>query len=212
MLAAPTAAASGANPTITCRAHRNTFDVVILTCLLLGEIVNRNAQAGGDVVDVRVLRVFRFLRALRVLRAAKVLPQLALVMETLLRSASAVGYIAGFMLLIAYIFGVIGVTIFKHNDPFHFGTLDRALVSLFRIVTLEDWTDIMYFNAYGCEGWGDYNRVIAHNGTTVVAEIMPPCQHEAFSFMGVMYFLVYILISSFLVLNLFIGVIVRESM
>ena len=118
-------------------ATRNTFDVIILSSMVVGEIIKLSGQDG--VIDVRVLRIFRFLRALRVLRAAKMLPQLALVMETLLRSASAVGYIAGFMLLIAYIFAVIGVTIFKHNDPFHFGTLDRALVSLFRVVTLEDW-------------------------------------------------------------------------
>ena len=72
-------------------------------------------------------------------------------------------------------------------------------------------TDIMYFNSYGCEGWADYSRVIQHNGTSVVAETTPPCRHESFSFASVMYFLIYILISAFLVLNLFIGVIVSES-
>jgi hypothetical protein len=36
--------------------------------------------------------------------------------------------------MIAYVFAVIGVTIFKKNDPFHFGSLDRALLSLFRSV------------------------------------------------------------------------------
>jgi hypothetical protein len=34
--------------------------------------------------------------------------------------------------------------------------------SLWRIATLEDWTDIMYFNQYGCEGWGDYAGAVRY--------------------------------------------------
>eukprot|EP01052_Picozoa_sp_SAG31_P036492 SAG31_NODE_4563_length_3135_cov_6.260359_3_plen_51_part_00 len=44
-----------------------------------------------------------------------------------------------------YIFAILGVTLFGKNDPFHFGSLGKAMLSLFRIATLEDWTDIMYF-------------------------------------------------------------------
>ena len=69
--------------------------------------------------------------------------KLTLVMETLVRSASSVGYIGAFMTLVSYIFAIIGVTIFGTNDPFHFGDLSKGMVSLFRIATCEDWTDIM---------------------------------------------------------------------
>jgi hypothetical protein len=69
--------------------------------------------------------------------------------------------------------------------------------SLWRIATLEDWTDIMYFNQYGCEGWGDYP------GATGGSE----CEHEAFGLIAVFYFSAFVLMSAFLLLNLFIGVI-----
>ena len=55
----------------------------------------------------------------------------------------------------------------------------------------------MYFNQYGCEGWGDYGGA---TGET-------PCEHEAFGLIAVAYFSLFVLMSSFLLLNLFIGVI-----
>jgi hypothetical protein len=57
--------------------------------------------------------------------------------------------------------------------------------------------DIMYFNQYGCDGWGDYA------GATGGSD----CQHEAFGMIAVTYFSLFVLTSSFLLLNLFIGVI-----
>ena len=83
------------------------------------------------------------------LRAAKVLPKLTLVLETLIRSASSVMYIAMFLMLVMYIFAIVGVSIFNKNDPWHFGDLGTGMLSLWRISTLEDWTDIMYFNQFG---------------------------------------------------------------
>ncbi len=71
------------------------------------------------------------------------------------------------------------------------------MLALWRIATLEDWTDIMYFNQHGCEGWGDYA------GATGGSE----CEHEAFGWIAVFYFSSFVLLSSFLMLNLFIGVI-----
>ena len=35
-------------------------------------------------------------------------------------------------------------------DPFHFRSIPISMLSLFRASTLEDWTDIMYINIYGC--------------------------------------------------------------
>ena len=41
--------------------------------------------------------------------------------------------------------------LFKVNDPWHFGSLHVAMLSLFRASTLEDWTDLMYINILGCD-------------------------------------------------------------
>ena len=39
----------------------------------------------------------------------------------------------------------------QDNDPWHFKNLGVAFVTLFRVATLEDWTDVMYINMYGCD-------------------------------------------------------------
>ena len=119
---------------------------------------------------LRCLRILRLVRSLRILRAAKILPKLMLVLETLIASITSVGYIVLFMLLTSYIFAIVAVTLFGKNDPFHFGDLGSAMLSLFRIATQEDWTDIMYFNMYGCDGWGDYSGAVAVGSDDCVPE------------------------------------------
>ena len=50
----------------------------------------------------------------------------------------------------------MAVFLYAENDPIHFRNLQTSILSLFRIVTLEDWTDVMYINMYGSENYG-YN-------------------------------------------------------
>lgn len=59
------------------------------------------------------VRLVRLLRAFRLLKATRVLPKLGLVVETLITSSSSVLYIAMFLVLIAYIFAIIGVSTFR---------------------------------------------------------------------------------------------------
>ena len=48
----------------------------------------------------------------------------------------------------------LGTFLFRENDPIHFESLHISLLSLFRVATLEDWTDIMYTAIYGCQNYG----------------------------------------------------------
>ena len=123
----------------------NAFDIVVQVALM---VLTPMTADGTGVGAVRVLRILRLLRALRVLRAARVFPQLTLVLETLIRSTWSVFYILLFLMLIAYIFAIVGVTVFGANDPFYFGTLGRGMTTLFRVATGEGWTRIMYFQLY----------------------------------------------------------------
>ena len=68
------------------------FDSVVLVALLV-----LTPMGEGEVAAVRILRIAR---AVRVLRAAKMAPKLTLVLETLIRSAGSVGYIAVFLMLV----------------------------------------------------------------------------------------------------------------
>ena len=40
------------------------------------------------------------------------------------------------------------------NDPWHFKDLHTAFITLFRMSTFEDWTDVMYINQHGCNKYG----------------------------------------------------------
>ena len=63
-----------------------------------------------------------------------------------------------------------GVRVVLPDDPFHFGDLGSAMLTLFRIATQEDWTDIMYFNMFGCDKWGDYMSDVAESTTDCIPE------------------------------------------
>ena len=88
--------------------------------------------------------VARLLRLLRVMRLISAIPELRLIVSTLLRSLPSMGHVVLLMSIVFYIYGVAGYHIFHDHDPVHWGTLGLALLTLFRIVTLEDWTDVMY--------------------------------------------------------------------
>lgn len=119
--------------------------------------------------------------------------------NTLLKSIPSIGYIGILLSVIFYIYATMGVFLFRYNDPVHFGNLQLSLLSLFRIVTLEDWTDIMYINMYGCDHaiWGYGAQAGCTNPT-------------AFGFGAVLYFVSFVLMGTMIVLNLFIGVIMNS--
>lgn len=143
--------------------------------------------------------VFRLARVMRVFRIIRTIPKLQLLVNVLLKSIPSIGYIAILLSVIFYIYATMGVFLFKYNDPVHFGNLQLSLLSLFRIVTLEDWTDILYINMYGCDHpiWG-YSY---ESGCTTP---------YAMGGLAVAFFVSFVLIGTMIVLNLFIGVIMNS--
>ena len=105
----------------------NCFDFIIVVACFL-------PFGSGSVA---ILRLFRLLRVLRLVTA---IPRLQLLVEALLKSLPSMGYVCLLMFLLFYIYAVLGVILFGQNDPVHFGDLWLSLLSLFRVVTLEDWT------------------------------------------------------------------------
>ena len=86
----------------------------------------------------------RLARLLRVLRLISAIPELRLIVATLMKSIPSMGNIMLLMGVIFYIYAVAGQQLFHEHDPKHWGNLGISLLTLFRIVTLEDWTDVMY--------------------------------------------------------------------
>jgi voltage-gated sodium channel len=126
---------------------------------------------GGEFAVLRTLRV------LRVLRLISMIPSMRRVVSALLTSLSGVAAVASIMLVIFYVFSVIATTLFAAIEPKYFGTLGHTMLTLFQIMTLEDWANIA----------------------------RPVMEHYPYAWM---FFVSYILVSTFVIMNLFIGVMV----
>ncbi len=109
----------------------NVFDFTIVVLSLI--------PASGDLAMLA-----RLARLLRVLRLISMIPELRLIVTTLIRSIPSMGNIMLLMSVIFYIYAVAGYHLFHVHDSQHWGSLGLAMLTLFRIVTLEDWTDVMY--------------------------------------------------------------------
>lgn len=96
--------------------------------------------------------VARLVRILRVLRLISAVPQLRLIVATLVRSIPSMGHVVLLMSIIFYIYAVTGFHLFAEDDPEHWGTLGAALLTLFQMVTLEGWVDVMDV-AMDANGW-----------------------------------------------------------
>ncbi len=109
----------------------NCFDfTVVVLCLI---------PASGSFATLA-----RLVRLLRVVRLISVFPELRLIVDTLIRTVPSMAHVALLMGLIFFIYGVAGYHLFHDIDPEHWRNLPVSLLTLFRIVTLEDWTDVMY--------------------------------------------------------------------
>ena len=146
-------------------------------------------------VNAQYVAVLRLARLLRVLKLVRALPKLQILVSALLKSIPSMGYVALLLGLLFYVYSVAAVFLFGPNDPIHFEDLPIAMLSLFRVVTGEDWTDVMYINMFGCANYGyDGNEHLC-------------TASQGYPVFGAMFFVSFMLLGAMVILNLFIGVI-----
>jgi len=110
----------------------NIFDFIIVTASLLP------IEGNDSVLLARLLRIFR------VLRLISVIPELRILISALLKALPRMGYIVLLMFIIFYIYAALGSFMFEHINTQLWGNISIAMLTLFRIATFEDWTDVMY--------------------------------------------------------------------
>jgi voltage-gated sodium channel len=148
-------------------------------------------------VGAQYVTVLRLARLLRVLRLVHALPKLQLLVSALLKSIPSMAYVTMLLGLLFYVYGVAGTFLFAGNDPVHFGSLPVSLLTLFRVVTMEGWTDLLYTQMYGCDRFG-------YTDTPALCT-----QPSAMPLVSVFFFCTFILLGTMIILNLFIGVIMN---
>ncbi|MFN2469866.1 MAG: ion transporter [Gaiellaceae bacterium] len=123
--------------------------------------------------------VLRLARLARVVRIFRVLPELRILLLAIGRSLPPLGSMAMLVTVILFVYGMIGWSLFGEQDPKHWGDIDEAMLTLFVMLTLED------FPRYVERG----------------REVEP---------WSVVYFISFVLVAAFIVLNVLIGVVLNS--
>jgi len=158
---------------------------------------------GGGTSGLGALKLLRLLRLFRIMRVVKKFPELTVIVNALLVGMESIGFIALILFVVFYMFAIGGMMLFASNDEWHFGRLHRALLTLFRIATFEDWTDVMYINVYGCARWG-YND----DGSQPNPHACTNTEYgQDAKVYAAFYFIIFVFLGSLVLLTLFVGVV-----
>jgi voltage-gated sodium channel len=110
----------------------NIFDTLIVVISLI------------PIEDSEMALVGRLVRIFRVLRMVSIIPELRLLLNSLLAAMPQLGYVLMMMFIIFYIYAAVGSTFFAVINPELWGDIAISMLTLFRVMTFEDWTDVMY--------------------------------------------------------------------
>ncbi len=174
----------------------NTLDRVALTIFVIEIALKLVAHGprffrnGWNVFDFIIVacalvpdnQAFAALRALRILRAMRLLsvvPRMRAVVEGLLGAVPGMGAIVAVLALMFYVASVMATKMYGEAFPDLFGSVGASMFTLFQVMTLEGWSD------------------------GIVRPVM--LEHP----WAWLFFIPFIIVTSFAVLNLFIGLIVN---
>ncbi|GMM69071.1 hypothetical protein MTsDn1_23660 [Alteromonas sp. MTD1] len=94
--------------------------------------------------DTELALIARLVRVFRVLRMISIIPELRILLVSLVKALPQLGYVMLLMFIIFYIYAAVGSTLFEAINPVLWGDITISMLTLFRIMTFEDWTDVMY--------------------------------------------------------------------
>ena len=110
----------------------NVFDFVIVASSLI------------PIDESQMVLLARLLRIFRVLRLISIIPELRILMNALVKAIPRIGYVALLMFIIFYVYAAFGSFFFEQINPVLWGDITISMLTLFRVATFEDWTDVMY--------------------------------------------------------------------
>lgn len=110
----------------------NVFDTLVVVVSLI------------PVQDSEMALLARLVRVFRVLRMVSIIPELRLLINSLLKALPQLGYVVLLLFIIFYIYAAIGSFLFNEINPFLWGNIAISMLTLFRVMTFEDWTDVQY--------------------------------------------------------------------
>jgi voltage-gated sodium channel len=124
-------AAYGRRPQDFFREGWNVFDFVVITAAFVPGL-----RANSTLL--------RLVRLLRVVRIVSVLPELRVLIRGMLASLPPIGSMGVLAVLLIYVYGMLGWILFGDDDPERWGDIGQAMLTLFTVLTLEGWNDVLY--------------------------------------------------------------------
>ena len=113
----------------------NVFDFLVTTTLIGGIVVYPAAATfAALIVVVRLLRLLQNLTTVKAMR---------LILTTMFRAIPDMAHVLVLLCIIIYLYALSGHGLLKEHDPERWGTLGDAILSLFQVVTLDGWSEIM---------------------------------------------------------------------
>ncbi|MGM7317754.1 ion transporter [Idiomarina sp. ST10R2A5] len=110
----------------------NVFDTLVVLVSLI------------PINDSELALLARLVRIFRVLRMISIIPELRTLINSLLKALPQMGYVVLLMFIIFYIYAAVGSYLFADINPFLWDNIATSMLTLFRVMTFEDWTDIQY--------------------------------------------------------------------
>jgi len=110
----------------------NVFDFIIVVASII-PVENSEAAMLG-----RLLRIFR------VLRLVSIIPELRVLLAAFVTAIPRMGYVSLLMFIFFYIYAAMGSIFFANINPVLWDNISISMLTLFRVATFEDWTDVMY--------------------------------------------------------------------
>lgn len=107
------------------------FGIIVMSLPIWG-----SALGGGNIAILRMLRL------MRIMKLVKRIPQLYMIVMGLIGGLKSIGYILLLLFLVFYLYAISGMYAWKDNDAFHFRSVPIAMVTLFRMSTLENWSNV----------------------------------------------------------------------
>jgi len=110
----------------------NVFDTLIVAISLI------------PIEDSEMVLLARLVRIFRVLRLISIIPELRILISALIKALPPMGYVLLLMFIMFYIYAAVGSLLFDDINNVLWGDIAVSMLTLFRVVTFEDWTDVMY--------------------------------------------------------------------
>lgn len=133
------------------------FFLIEISIRFIGEPIKKNFfKSGWNIFDSIIVLVslvpipnnssfllLRLLRVFRVLRVISIIPELKLIIESLIGSLKRVFYVSLLLFLILYIYATIGSIVFSKDIPDRWSDVGVSMITLFQVLTLSSWEQVM---------------------------------------------------------------------